>query len=215
MEFAMRMEGGSVRRALLVVAGVVTAVMVNATAIAQSPPGVPTRQPPAPFFGSVPVGTATAEPLTLTVLDAINRALEHNLGVLLSDDAKGRAAGARWKALGGLLPNIGGRLSETRQIVDLAAYGFPLPEGIPPIVGPFNLFDARVYITQPIVDLRAINDMRAEQHNVAAAAHTYRGARELVVLVAANAYLQALAAAARADSARAQSQTAQALYDQA
>src|SRR5258706_2091344 len=215
MEFAMRMEGGSVRRALLVVAGMVTAVMVNATAIAQSPPGVPTRQPPAPFFGSVPVGTATAEPLTLTVLDAINRALEHNLGVLLSDDAKGRAAGARWKALGGLLPNIGGRLSETRQIVDLAAYGFPLPEGIPPIVGPFNLFDARVYITQPIVDLRAINDMRAEQHNAAAAAHTYRGARELVVLVAANAYLQALAAAARADSARAQSHTAQALYDQA
>ena len=167
------------------------------------------------FLGSVPTGQATAEPLSLTILDAINRALEHNLGILLSDDARGRAEGARWKALGGMLPTVNGRLAETRQLVDLAAYGFPLPDGIPPIVGPYNLFDARVAITQPIIDLRAINDLRAERHNVAAAGHTYQGARELVVLVAANAYLQALASSARADSARAQLQSAQALFTQA
>jgi outer membrane protein TolC len=196
----------------------VCAVVITAgslPAIAQSPPSAPPRQPPAIFFGSVPAGQATAEPLPLSILDAINRALDRNLGILLSDDARGRAEGARWRALGAMLPTINGRVSETRQLVDLAAYGFPLPEGIPPIVGPFNLFDARVFASQSVFDLRAINDVRAERHNVAAAGHNYRSARELVVLVAANAYLQALAASARADAARAQLQSAQALYNQA
>src|SRR5262245_2121414 len=111
MSFAMPREGCSVRRALLLLGGFVTFAtmsMMSATAAAQSPPGATMRQPPAPFLGSVPSGSPTAEPLTLTVIDAINRALEHNLGVLLSDDAKGRAAGARWRALGGLLPTING-----------------------------------------------------------------------------------------------------------
>jgi outer membrane protein TolC len=186
------------------------------SAFAQTAPAAPqARQPPATFLGSVPAGQPTAEPLQLSILDVINRALEHNLGILLSDDARGRAEGARWRALGGLLPNINGRISETRELVDLAAFGFPLPEGIPPIVGPFNLFDARVSVTQPILDLRALNDLRAERHNVAAAGHNYQSARELVVLVAANAYLQALAASARADAARAQLESAQALFTQA
>jgi outer membrane protein TolC len=185
-----------------------------------STPGLSAPTPPArlispPFLGSVPAGQPTAEPLPLTILDTINRALEHNLGMLLTDDARGRAEGARWRALGAMLPKVDGRISETRQIVDLAAYGFPLPEGIPPIVGPFNLFDARLYAQQTVFDLRAINDVRAERHNVIAAGHNYRSARELVVLVAANSYLQALAASARADAARAQLQSAQALYNQA
>jgi outer membrane protein TolC len=213
-----------VRRELLTLC-FVTAVIASATVHAQyvpppttasapSPP-VSTRLPPAPFLGSVPKGTATAEPITLTVLDAINRALDNNLGVLLSDDAKGRAAGARWRALGALLPDVVGRATATRQLIDLAAYGFPLPAGIPAVVGPFNLFDVRAYGSMPVYDLRALNDLRAERHNVAAADHTYKSARELVVLVAANGYLQALAASARADSARAQRDTAQALFDQA
>jgi outer membrane protein TolC len=187
----------------------------GAAASASSPSSAPPRTIPSTFLGSVPTGQATAEPLPLTILETINRALEHNLGILLSDDARGRAEGARWRAMGGMLPNIYGRVAETRQLIDLAAYGFPLPPGIPPIVGPFNLFDARVYGSQTVFDLRAINDVRAERHNVAAAGYNYRSARELVVLVAANSYLQALAASARADSARAQLQSAQALYDQA
>jgi outer membrane protein TolC len=212
-----------VRRALLV--GFVTSVIVSATANAQyaqpsaagaqSPPSFTTRLPPAPFLGSVPTGTATAEPITLTVLDAINRALDRNLGVLLADEGKDRAAGARWRALGAMLPDVTGRLAFTRQQIDLAAYGFPLPEGIPAVVGPFNLFDARVFGSLPVYDLKALNDLRAERHNVAAVAHTYQSARELVVLVAANAYLQALAASARAESARAQNATALALFNQA
>ena len=172
-------------------------------------------QVPSAFFGGVPTGTATAEPLALSIVDAIGRALRYNLGIINAQRAMDRAASTREKELADLLPNVSARLAETRQKVNLAAFGFPLPAGIPSVVGPFNVFDARVHVSQAIVDLRAVNDLRAETHNRAAAEFSYKSARDLVVLVSANAYLQALAATARAESAQAQLQTADALYRQA
>ena len=183
-------------------------------AAAQSQPAPQAPSSSSPFLGGVPSGTATSTPIAVSILDAINRALAHNLGMLLAEQGVARADGTRWRALSGLLPDVNGHLSETRQELNLAAFGFPLPAGIPSIVGPFNVFDTRVSVSQAIFDLHAINDNRAQEHNLSAAQHSYKSARDLVVLVAANAYLQALAASARADAARAQADTAQALYDQ-
>jgi outer membrane protein TolC len=168
-----------------------------------------------PFQRGVPFGTLTAEPLKLSVLDAINRALEHNLAVITANDGIVQANGARWVARSGLLPDVSGYVSETRQVINLEAFGFPLPEGIPAIVGPFNVFDIRAGVSQAILDLHAINDNRAARHNLEAAKYSYKSARELVVLVTADAYLRAMAASARSVSARAQVDTAQALLTQA
>jgi len=168
-----------------------------------------------PFLGGVPTGTATAEPIPLTILGVITRALEHNLGLLNAEEGVAHAHGTKWTALADLLPNVGGKVSENRQKVNLAAFGFPLPPGVPPLVGPFNVFDARVNVTQTIFDLRAINASRAENHNLAAAELNVKTARDLVVLVSANLYLESLAATARVQSAQAQLQTAQAIFDQA
>ena len=172
------------------------------------------------FFGGVPTGDATAEPITVPVLDAIRRALDYNLGVLTAEDNLGRAQGARWRALSDQLPNVSARVSETRQKLNLAAFGFGtfantganFPS-FPNIVGPFNVFDARVNLSQAIFDLHAINNTRAENHNVDAARLMRRSARDLVIHVTGNVYIQALAAEARAESARAQRDTAQALYN--
>ena len=168
-----------------------------------------------PFAGGVPSGAATSEPIALSIGDAINRALQHNLGVLESEQGIEQARGARWTALSELLPNASARLSENRQKINLAVFGFPLPPGVPSLVGPLNVFDARVFLSQSVIDMSAINDARATAHELSAARYSYQSSRDLVVLVSANLYLQALAAAARADSARAQQQTAQALYTQA
>jgi outer membrane protein TolC len=168
-----------------------------------------------PYLRGVPTGTATAETLALTIADAVQRALEHNLGTLLAEQRVSEAGGARWRALSELLPDVRARLSATRQKVNLAAFGFPLPAGIPSLVGPFNVYDARVFAAQSIFDLHAINSARAETHNVAAARFDYKNARDIVVLVSANSYAQALAAFALVDAARAQLQTAQALHQQA
>ena len=187
------------------------------------PPAAQTPAAPAPtaprsmspFLGGIPSGEPTKEPLSLTIADTISRALEHNLGVLLAGDEVDRARGTRWRTLSDLLPNVSGGINESRQVVNLAAYGFPLPAGIPAIVGPFNVFDARVFLSQSVLDFKALNDARAETHNVLAARHDYRAARDLVVLIATVSYAQALAGSARVDAARAQVETAQALFDQA
>jgi outer membrane protein TolC len=172
------------------------------------------------FLGGVPAGTRTNDVMTITLLDAMNRALEHNLGVLTADEQLGRANGTRWKELSALLPNVKARISETQLKINLQAFGFGSSFGsafgdVPPVVGPFNVFDARVYLSQAILDFGALNHTKSESHNVNAAQYTLRGARDLVVWVAGTLYLQALAADARVESARAQQQTAQTLYNQA
>jgi outer membrane protein TolC len=171
------------------------------------------------FLGGVPSGQPTSGVVTITILDAMNRALQHNLGVLVAEQQLGHAAGTRWRALSDLLPNVNGRISETRQEINLAAFGFGGFGGafgnIPSIVGPFNVFDARAYVSQSVLDLGALNNARAESHNLEAARYTYQGARDLVIWIAGTLYLQALAGEARAEAARTQQATALALYTQA
>jgi outer membrane protein TolC len=179
---------------------------------------VPSRaatQTLSPYQRGVPSGSPTAEPLALTVADAVRRALEHNLGLILAQERLGEASGARLQALSELLPNANGRLSASRQKINLEAFGFPLPAGFPAVVGPFNVYDARVFVSQSVFDLRALNDARAEAHNLEAARFDVKNAREIVVLVSANAYSHAVATSARLDAARAQMDTAQALARQA
>ncbi len=191
---------------------------MGAAPVAAQISAIPTRQlpPGSPYAGGVPEGQPTAETLQLTVADVIHRALEHNLGVLLSEQAVDHAAGARWIALSDMLPNVSGRLAESRQRINLEAFGFnPSSFGLASVVGPFNTFDARIYLTQSLFDLHALNNTRAENHNVEAARLSVKSARDIVVLVAANAYLEALAADARLQSTRADVDTSQALFTQA
>jgi len=96
-------------------------------------------------------------------------------------------------------------------VINLEAYGFPAD---PPIIGPFNVFDARVYLSQPIVDLQALNDARAASANERAEKLGVRSARDLVTLVAVNLYLEAVAAASRIEAAHAQQETAEAVFKQ-
>ena len=197
---------------------VIAAFGVPAAPLLAQQSGAPGRQLPAgsPFGGGVPQGTATAQTLQLTVADVIHRALEYNLGVLLSEQEVSHAGGTRWVTLSQLLPNVSAYVTESRQRINLEAFGFsPANFGLSNVVGPFNTFDARVTLSQSLLDRRATNETRAENHNVEAARHSYRSARDLVVLVAANAYLQMLASDARTQSARAQLQTSDTLYQQA
>jgi outer membrane protein TolC len=170
-----------------------------------------------PFLGSVPKGTVTSEPLPLSAKDAVMRALQNNLGLLLQEEAESSAHGAKWQALSNLLPNVSGSLSAQREVINLEAFGFnPSAFGLPsPLVGPFPIFDARAFVSAPVVDLSAMNESRAASANEKAAKYNVKNARELVVLVTLNLYLEAVAASARIDSVHAQLQTAQELLKQA
>jgi outer membrane protein TolC len=168
-----------------------------------------------PLMGGVPSGPSTSETLRLTLADALSRGLSHNLAAILGREGVVAAGGARLAALSGLLPTVAGRVSETREVVNLEAYGFPLPAGMNPIVGPFNVFDARVSVTQSIFDLSAIGAARAGAQAASAAEASYADARGAVVVVCANLYLRAVIGGGLVYAVRAQLRTAEALHARA
>jgi len=168
-----------------------------------------------PFLGAASEEQVIPGSIPLTILDAINRGLKYNLGLYLSDQGTAAARGARLRALSELLPNLTARVGESVQQINLAAYGFPVPEGGKAVIGPFGVFDARAALTQTLLDFSAINDTRSSSQNVAAAQFSYQNARDLVVLAVGGSYLQAITRAARVESVEAQLRTAKIAFQQA
>jgi outer membrane protein TolC len=166
------------------------------------------------FTGSVPEEKPTSEVMPLSFAEAIDRGLRHNLGLLLSQEDTLAARGAKWKELSNLLPDLEAKGQETAEQLSLAEFGFKIP-GLPTVIGPFNYLDVRAYLTQSIFNWNYIQKERAAALNLKAAGYTYLDARELVVLVVGNAYLEAIAGAARVETAEAQVKTAQAVYERA
>ena len=198
-------------RSKSIVLALAAGLMTVATATAQTGDGQ-LGSNTSPFMGSAPNAAVSATPIELSVKDAVLRALQFNLGLLLQEQAVKNANGARWRALAELLPDVSAGLITSRQIINLEAYGF---QADPSVIGPFNVYDARVYASQPLLDLRAINDAKAASANERAQKLGIRTARDLVTLVAVNLYLEAVAGASRIEAANAQQDTADALYRQA
>jgi len=190
--------------------------VVASSAASGSNPVSAISTPQNPFFGSVATGKATSGVLPLSLREAIERGLRYNLGLLLDEQSTQAERGVRWQALSKLLPHLTTGTTETRQQIDLQALGFPggFP-GIPTIVGPFSTFDARAFLSSPVIDFQHWRNERAASENVRAAEYSEKDARNLVVLVVGNAYLVANAGAARVQSVAAEERTAQALYQQA
>ncbi len=171
-----------------------------------------------PFTGSEPEGKATPEVLQLDFKEAIDRGLRNNLGLLISGDQAITARGERWKELSNLLPNLQAQLQENVETESLTAFGFKsnvFPFPIPRVIGPFNYFDARASVSQSVFNFKDLEQMRAASERLKSAQYNYKDARELVVLAVGNAYLLAIADAARIETAQAQVTNAQALYDKA
>jgi outer membrane protein TolC len=170
---------------------------------------------PQNLTGSVPTGQATGDTLSLTLTDAIQRGLKFNIGVVGANEDIRAARAERLKALHDLLPNVYSKLSATGQQVDLAAFGFSSFPGIPNVIGPFAVYDARAYLTQNVLDLSSRRTLHAREQDIKASDLTSADIREQVVLVVTGLYLQAIAGAARIDSSAAQVVTAQALLKNA
>jgi len=203
-------------RSLLLTASLVVTSAGLAQAQSQSPPlmpAVPLPPPNSPYLGGVPTGDPTDTALPISLREAIDRGLRANLGLLVAQEGVTAAHGTRWESLSGLLPDVSARVGEARRKVSLAEFGFTTFPGITSsTVGPFNVFDTRVNISQPVVDLSAIYSARAGSANLKAAEYEVKNARDLVVLVVANLYLETVSAAARVEVARAASATADALF---
>jgi len=220
-EDALRFSYGG-RRALLL-AVIMFCGAAASFAQTESTPGtntpgqaIPGTNGTSPFAGSAPAKLVPGV-MALTLQDAIDRGLKQNLGLLLSNaDIRG-ARGQRWEQLSALLPHATAAPYVAESKLNLAELGFSSLGGltIPASVGPFSYFDARATVTQTLFDWKAINATRAANQSLKSAEYTFKDARDLVVLAVGYTYLQAIADEARIETAEAQVQTAQALYDQA
>jgi outer membrane protein TolC len=208
------------RRAVLL-AGVLLCAAAASFAQAEpsSTPGepIPGTREVSPFSASVPSQPVPGV-VQISLQDAINRGLKQNLGALLSNADIRAARGQRWEQLSALLPHVTAEPYVAVSEINLAELGFTFSFpgfSIPASIGPFSYFDARVGVTQSLFDWKSINSARAAKQSLKSAEYTYKDARDLVVLAVGYTYLQAIADEARIETAQAQVQTAQALYDQA
>ncbi|HEX3585734.1 MAG TPA: TolC family protein [Candidatus Angelobacter sp.] len=180
-------------------------------------PAINTAMPPAleQFSGSGTVDKLIPGVVQLSLLDAIDRGLKHNLGLLLSQQQTAEARAQYRRQLSALLPNISGNVSDSLNQINLAAFGIPLPAGLTsPVVGPFGVFDAHATMNETFLDFNAINKIRAAAENEKAAKFNVQDARELVVLLVGNQYLLTVASASRLETARAQLITAETIFQQ-
>jgi outer membrane protein TolC len=178
-------------------------LVTPACALAQSP------TPPTHLRG-VPVAETSSEPLNLTLAEAVRRGLAQNLAAILEEQRLRGTESTRLLALSELLPHVSGYVRQSDQVINTAAFGFKFP-GVPTLIGPFTVFDARIGVSTPLLDARAIGGYRAGQALVQAGQADLGEIRETVVLAVGTLYLQTEADAARVESARAQVTTAEAL----
>ena len=227
----MRLGRALIRGSLIVTMMAAFPLLISAPTRAQgrAPGGMATESPysqPAPemstspieapqtggtFSGSVPEQLVPGV-LKISLQDAIQRGLKHNLGLLLAGQNLRLTRGQHWQELSRLLPNLSASSYMDDSKVDLAEFGFTGFPGVPSVVGPFAYFDARAYLTQSVFNWESWNGERAAAENVKSAQYTYQNARDLVVLAVGFAYVQAIADQATVQATTAQFNTAQALY---
>ncbi|HLV95730.1 MAG TPA: TolC family protein [Candidatus Acidoferrales bacterium] len=185
----------------------------------QSTPSQPAAsQSQNPYSGSVPSSPVPGV-LELSLQEAIDRGLKQNLGELLASADIVSSRGQRWQQLSALLPHVSASPYIDVSQVNLKEFGFSFPAipgvSIPTVVGPFSYFDARASLTQNLFDWKAVEGERAATQRLQSSEHTYKDARDLVVLAVGYNYLLAIADEATIQTAQAQVNTAQALYKQA
>jgi outer membrane protein TolC len=169
------------------------------------------------FSGSVPIKLVPGR-MPLSLQNAIDLGLKHNLGLLLSQADTRAARGQRWQELSALLPQVtaGPYVAASKVNVDeLGFAGLATLLHISPSVGPYSYFDARAGVNQNLFDWKSINTARAASQNVKSADYTLLDARDLVILTIGYVYFQAVADEARIATDEAQVETAEALFNQA
>ena len=137
-------------------------------------------------------------PYRLTLQDAIQKALQANLNVLVAGTRVEEAEGTRERRLSAaLLPRVNAQAYANVQNRDLQRLRDLVARLVPKVVGPFSNYDFRIYAQQNVVDLQSYRGLKASERAVDAGKMDERDARDLIVRAIAALYLNAQSAAAR------------------
>jgi outer membrane protein TolC len=167
-----------------------------------------------PFLGSVPTGQPTAEPLELSLADAIARGLRFNLGVIENQASLRQSQAARLRSLAAMVPSVSALLRQNLDQLSTVAIGIKIP-GVPRSTGQFSYQEGYVAFSDSGLNMSAAYLYRAAGQSVAAQQFSLEDAGNVVVLAAGTAYLQVQASAARVETSKAELEVARELEEQA
>ncbi len=204
----------------------VCAVLLGAAASAQSNPQNSAANP---YVGSVQAVAYTAEPKALSLDDAIKLGIENNLALTLAREQQKSADAEKLELVNVLLPDLTLHGETGVHQFNLEALGFHpslLPEFLPLLPKGTNLSSlhlitkvdttiGQVNFSQALFNWAGYDVWRAAQAFQKAAYYNAQSSRGLVVLNVGNTYLQALAARAQAEYARALEKTDETVFNQA
>lgn len=157
-------------------------------------------------------------PLKLSLKRAVEIALspEGNTRIQLAQEFISQAGARSRQARAALLPDFEASVGQQNTVRNLSALGvrfnIPVPGfQIPRLVGPFNIFDARVTAGQNIFDFSSIRRFQASRAGIQAAKAEGASTEDQVMAQVARFYLAALKADADRDVVQANIQLAEAV----
>jgi outer membrane protein TolC len=177
-------------------------------------PTAPTPASSSTYQGSVVTAPATSDVLPLSLEKAIALALQHNLGLIVSQTNVSTAGGQKLRQLQDLLPTVTGTYKIADQETNLKAEGLTIP-GFPTIIGPYGYQDVRASMTWSLLNISSLQKYLASKHNFTGTQLTFADAKDLVILTTGNAFLVCVADASTIRNDQAQVDSSKVSLDQA
>jgi outer membrane protein TolC len=148
------------------------------------------------FAAAFVCATAAAQtadaPAPLGLQALIQRALAEAPRQHLADRNIALAEIQRDSTRAALLPQLGVEVSQVRQTTNPATLGFDFP-GLPALIGPYNVFDARLNLSQKVVDLARASEVAGAGFAIDAAKAQAEVSSEQIASNVALSYIQVLA----------------------
>jgi outer membrane protein TolC len=172
------------------------------------------------FTTAALVAAQTTLPLSLKRAVEIALAPEGNVRLALAQESMKQAESKIAEARAAFLPVLDASVQDRSQTTNLRAFGFsfvfppgllPAGFGVPGIVGPYSVFDARATAQQSVLDFSNIRRFQASKSAAAASKSDVGTARDQVSDQVARAYIACLRADAALETARANVQLSEAL----
>jgi outer membrane protein len=152
-----------------------------------------------------------ALPPDLSLAQALRIALANSTLIRAAQADVDKAVGRRAQSRGPLLPQVSFAARQSYYTASLLGLGLDIPT-IPSKLGPSAAMDARLILTQDLLNISNLRDWQASRSREDSFRFMLNDARELVTLSVVSAYLDALRARESRDSLLEQTRLARELY---
>jgi outer membrane protein TolC len=150
-------------------------------------------------------------PPNLTLRQAVDLALTNSSTLREAQANLEKISGKYEQTRSDLLPQLSVVARQGYLTVNLQGFGIEVA-GTPNLIGPFGSMDARVVLTQDLLNIASMRSWRSFSSREDSARFLVNNAREVVALNVVGAYLQALRAKASRDTVTEQAKLATELY---